>query len=105
MLNMLTTNCEPILSEIVQSIDHFNSYNKMEKAIEKAGINIEDVTILRDCNFPKPPVNINHPHSNYHKLKNTYIAQVKLHEVKQRVSNLAIDEGVPLEWGNKKSAP
>jgi len=46
----------------------------MEKAIEKAGINIEDVTILRDCNFPKPPVNINHPHSNYHKLKNTYIA-------------------------------
>ncbi len=29
ILNLLITNCEPILQEIVQLIDHFNSYNKI----------------------------------------------------------------------------
>lgn len=36
LLNLLITNCEPILSEIVHLIDHFNSYNGMHKVIEKS---------------------------------------------------------------------
>lgn len=29
ILNLLITNCEPILRQIVGQIDHFNSYNKI----------------------------------------------------------------------------
>jgi hypothetical protein len=32
----LITNCEPILSELVSLIDHFNSYNGIHKVIEKS---------------------------------------------------------------------
>ena len=36
LLNLLITNCEPILSEIVHLIDHFNSYNGIQKVIDKS---------------------------------------------------------------------
>jgi hypothetical protein len=36
LLNLLITNCEPILSEIVSLIDHFNSYNGIQKVIDKS---------------------------------------------------------------------
>jgi hypothetical protein len=49
ILNLLITNCEPILSEMVTLVNHFNSYNKIEKVVEKHGINIEDVSVQKDC--------------------------------------------------------
>ena len=48
ILNLLITNCEPILSEIVSLVNHFNTYNKIQK-VEKHGINIEDISIYKDC--------------------------------------------------------
>jgi hypothetical protein len=36
LLNVLITNCEPILSEISSLIDHFNSYNGIQKVIDKS---------------------------------------------------------------------
>lgn len=36
LLNLLITNCEPILQETVNLIDHFNSYNGMQKVIDKS---------------------------------------------------------------------
>lgn len=36
LINLLITNCEPILSELVSLIDHFNSYNGIHKVIEKS---------------------------------------------------------------------
>ncbi len=36
LLNLLITNCEPILSEIVGLVDHFNSYNRIQKVIDKS---------------------------------------------------------------------
>ena len=36
LLNVLITNCEPILSEIGSLIDHFNSYNGIQKVIDKS---------------------------------------------------------------------
>jgi len=36
LLNVLITNCEPILSEIVALVDHFNSYNGIQKVIDKS---------------------------------------------------------------------
>ncbi len=36
ILNLLITNCEPILSEISHLIEHFNSYNGIHKVIEKS---------------------------------------------------------------------
>jgi hypothetical protein len=36
LLNVLITNCEPILSELSQLINHFNSYNKIQKVIDKS---------------------------------------------------------------------
>lgn len=29
ILNLLITNCEPILAEIVANVNHFNTYNKI----------------------------------------------------------------------------
>jgi hypothetical protein len=37
LLNLLITNCEPILSEMVSQVNHFNSYNKIQRVIEKSG--------------------------------------------------------------------
>jgi hypothetical protein len=34
--NEKLTNCEPILSEIVGLVDHFNSYNRIQKVIDKS---------------------------------------------------------------------
>lgn len=48
ILNLLITNCEPILSEIVTQVNHFNSYNRIQKVVEKNGVNIEDIAILKD---------------------------------------------------------
>jgi hypothetical protein len=36
MLNLLITNCEPILSEIGSLIEHFNTYNGIQKVIDKS---------------------------------------------------------------------
>lgn len=36
LLNLLITNCEPILSELVQLITHFNTYNGIQKVIDKS---------------------------------------------------------------------
>lgn len=45
ILNILTTNCEPILATLVDQINHFNKYNKIDKA--KAD-SIDDTSILDD---------------------------------------------------------
>lgn len=45
ILNLLITNCEPILSEIVQQITHFNTYNQIQKSTDKAGIVREEISI------------------------------------------------------------
>jgi len=45
LLNLLTTNCEPILTEIVQQVDHFNTYNKIQKVVDKSGLVIEDYSV------------------------------------------------------------
>ncbi len=64
LLNVLITNCEPILSEIGSLIDHFNSYNGIQKVIDKSQLfsqpssyggiggsmgTIEDINIQQDC--------------------------------------------------------
>ena len=68
LLNTLITNCEPILSEIVTLVDHFNSYNGMQKVIDKSQLfssqtyggeeqhsvggtmgTINDISIAEDC--------------------------------------------------------
>lgn len=36
LLNLLITNCEPILSEIGSLIEHFNTYNGIQKVIDKS---------------------------------------------------------------------
>ena len=36
LLNVLITNCEPILSELSLLINHFNSYNNIQKVIDKS---------------------------------------------------------------------
>jgi predicted phage tail protein len=45
ILNLLITNCEPILSEMVSQVDHFNTYNGIKKVVEKNGVNIEEFSI------------------------------------------------------------
>ena len=35
-VNVLITNCEPILSELSSLIGHFNSYNSIQKVIDKS---------------------------------------------------------------------
>ena len=42
ILNLLITNCEPILSEMVVLIQHFNSYNNIQKVVEKNGVLADD---------------------------------------------------------------
>jgi len=49
LLNLLITNCEPILSEMVAQIDHFNTYNKVQKVVEKSGLIVEDYSVAYDC--------------------------------------------------------
>lgn len=70
LLNLLITNCEPILSELVTLIDHFNSYNNIHRVIEKSQLfspfsqayysdsnaavggtmgTLEDISIADDC--------------------------------------------------------
>jgi hypothetical protein len=34
-LNMLISNCEPILNEIVSKFDNFNKINKIEQSFEQ----------------------------------------------------------------------
>ena len=36
LLNLLITNCEPILSELSNLIDHFNTYNGIQKVVERS---------------------------------------------------------------------
>lgn len=49
ILNLLISNCEPILTEIVTQINHFNTYNKIDKVVEKSGVNIDEISIQTDC--------------------------------------------------------
>ena len=57
ILNLLITNCEPILSEIVHQVNHFNTYNKINKATDKAGIINEDISISSDVMIRGVPIN------------------------------------------------
>ena len=45
ILNLLITNCEPILSEIGTQVNHFNTYNKMARIIEKSEAVLEELNI------------------------------------------------------------
>ena len=45
ILNLLITNCEPILSEIGAQVNHFNTYNKMARIIEKTEAVLEELNI------------------------------------------------------------
>jgi len=45
LLNLLITNCEPILSEIVKQVDHFNTYNKIKRVVDKLKFPIEELSI------------------------------------------------------------
>lgn len=64
LLNLLITNCEPILSEISGLIDHFNSYNGIQRVIDKSQLfsqpnsaysqggtmgTLDDISIASDC--------------------------------------------------------
>lgn len=61
LLNVLITNCEPILSEIVQLVDHFNSYNGIQRVIDRSQLfsqgyggggsmgTLEDISVGEDC--------------------------------------------------------
>lgn len=49
LLNLLITNCEPILSEIVNQVNHFNTYNNIQKVVDKSGLVIEEYSIANDC--------------------------------------------------------
>ena len=49
ILNLLITNCEPILQQIVNQVDHFNSYNKIQRATDKSNLLAEDVSVKEDC--------------------------------------------------------
>lgn len=77
LLNILITNCEPILSEIASLIDHFNSYNGIQKVIEKSQLfsqpssyggmggsmgTIEDINITQDCKVLDNLAAVNHQH-------------------------------------------
>lgn len=33
LLNLLITNCEPILSQLTKQINHFNTYNKIHSVV------------------------------------------------------------------------
>ena len=57
LLNLLITNCEPILSETVSQINHFNTYNKIQKVVEKSGFVLEDYSIASDCTLQGPLLN------------------------------------------------
>lgn len=107
ILNLLITNCEPILSEMVANIDHFNTYNHIQRVVERSGLIIEEYSVASDCKLQGPLFNHqqlymsaqsnanglsgagqgnsqvpNTTHnSNYNKLKNTYITQIKSQKV------------------------
>ena len=49
ILNLLITNCEPILSEIVNQVNHFNTYNKIQKVVDKSGMIVEEYSVANDC--------------------------------------------------------
>lgn len=49
ILNLLITNCEPILQQIVNQVDHFNSYNKIQRTTDKSNLLAEEVSIKEDC--------------------------------------------------------
>lgn len=64
LLNLLITNCEPILSEIVSLVEHFNSYNGIMKVVDKSQLfstpgsygelegtmgTLDDISIKEDC--------------------------------------------------------
>jgi len=49
---MLITNCQPILGELMTSIDHFQTYNKTEKLKERF---TEDYSIKSDIVVPQLP--------------------------------------------------
>ncbi|CDW76372.1 UNKNOWN [Stylonychia lemnae] len=129
ILNLLITNCEPILTEMLSQIDHFNTYNKIQKVVDKSGMVIEDYSVLQDCQFQGPlyntqklymhaSSNANIPNtthnSNYNKLKNTYITQIKSQKPTVQLQNpqsqqqqqkqikLKTDELVPEELEKKK---
>jgi hypothetical protein len=57
ILNLLITNCEPILTEIVQYINHFNTYNKITKIIEKSEALLEELNVGYDCKIEGPLFN------------------------------------------------
>lgn len=57
ILNLLITNCEPILTEMVSQINHFNSYNKIQKVIEKSGQVYDDISVASDCCIQGPLYN------------------------------------------------
>lgn len=49
ILKLLIENCEPILSEIVTQVDHFNTYNKITKIIQKSESLLEELNVGVDC--------------------------------------------------------
>jgi hypothetical protein len=57
ILNLLITNCEPILSEIVQMVNHFNTYNKITKIIEKSETLLDELNVGYDCKIEGPLFN------------------------------------------------
>lgn len=45
---------------MVSQINHFNSYNKIDKVVGKSGINIEEISVKKDCiNFKSKMGNLN----------------------------------------------
>lgn len=42
ILNLLITNCEPILSEMVNQINHFNTYNQIQRVVDKSNMVVEE---------------------------------------------------------------
>ena len=110
LLNLLITNCEPILSEIGSLIEHFNTYNGMQRVIDRSQLfsqpssysgiggsmgTLEDISIMQDCKVLDNMAAVNNNShqqfksarsntstNNYSKLKNnTYIVGSKINSL------------------------
>ena len=112
ILNLLITNCEPILTEMVKQVNHFNTYNKISRVVDKAGITFDEISIAQDCRIDGPLLNAQKLYqnatshipntsaaqSNYKQLKNTYITQIKsTKNLKKSNSKGNIDEMMPAD--------
>jgi len=98
----------------VGSITHFNTYNKIGVAAEKGGVNLEEISVLKDCaqsNVINTQKLLSNASSNvgipattqtkYNKLKNTYLT-LRHEQPKPFQRKVTADEALPDFMGNNK---